>query len=63
MEQNPTEEGRRRYPPHGYWDADDQETGEGGVPCTCVTGCPYGCAGGCGCSACGMAYCDAMEWD
>lgn len=62
-DQEPTDEGRRRYPPDGRYDA-DLENGDRGLPCTCTDACPMACRGylgGCGCRACGAAYADAQE--
>ena len=42
----PTEEGRRRLPPDGYYRDDDDEW-----PCTCTEKCPDPCRGHCDCPA------------
>jgi hypothetical protein len=50
----PTEEGKRRYPPDGFYD---------GSPCRCKPECEaHPCPGTCGCSACASAYGDAMDY-
>lgn len=45
----PTEEGKRRWEPDGYYDGD---------PCTCKPECPAACKGQCGCEGCRTAYND-----
>ena len=48
----PTEEGKRRYPPDGKYE---------GNPCTCVKTRPVPCIGECGCEACHAAYGDFLS--
>lgn len=49
----PTDEGRRRYPPDGYFlDVEGLFEGDTKEPCTCMPQCPAGCDGQCGCDAC-----------
>ena len=54
----PTDKGKEKYPPNGYYDEDDsgQE-----YPCTCEPDCKYDCKGECGCYACHWAYVDVMS--
>jgi hypothetical protein len=52
MNEDPTEEGLRRYPPDGRYE---------GVPCTCKPTCQYNCKGECGCAACRMSYADFLS--
>ncbi len=48
----PTEEGKLRYAPTGYYDE---------IPCTCKPECPDACKGECGCEACATAYSDFLQ--
>jgi hypothetical protein len=54
----PTEEGRKRHEPNGYYMEED--FGDY-YPCTCDEKCSQSCKGGCGCEACRASYVDAME--
>lgn len=56
----PTDEGKRRYPPDGYYIA-NVEPGECGTPCTCKPSCPWACKGECGCEACHEGYGDFLS--
>lgn len=49
LKPQPTEEGKRRWEPDGYYD---------GVPCTCKPECPAARKGQCGCEGCRTAYAD-----
>lgn len=51
----PTEEGKRRYPPDGIYEDD--------YPCTCREDCPSACKGQCGCEACHAGYSDFLSMD
>jgi hypothetical protein len=52
----PTEIGKAKYPPDGYYRYD------GCFPCTCSEDCPLlGCKGECGCMACFMHYHDCLS--
>jgi len=53
----PTDDGKRRYPPDGlYWiDRDWCE------PCTCTRHCAKVCRGECGCSACLASFEDSVS--
>lgn len=53
MTDQPTNEGRRRYEPDGYYTANGDQ-----VPCTCQPSCPFNCKGQCGCEACRQSYQD-----
>jgi hypothetical protein len=48
----PTEEGRKRYEPDGYYE---------GIACICDKQCPVDCKGECGCEACQNAYSDFLS--
>ena len=48
----PTDAGKRKYDPDGYYDD---------IPCTCECGCRTDCKGGCGCEACRVAYGDYLS--
>jgi hypothetical protein len=50
----PTEEGKRRYPPDGYYTVNVTP----GTPCTCTLTCNEYCKGECGCAACREAHGD-----
>ena len=52
--QKPTEEGKRRWDPDGYYE---------GIPCICNESCKPDCKGECGCHACGQAYQDQLSVD
>lgn len=63
----PTEEGKKRWPPLGYYYGGDliidgsYEGSEYHAPCTCKSSCPMtdglytDCKGACGCAACWLA--------
>ncbi len=60
--QTPTEEGKRRYPPDGYYDA---QLADEPQPCVCTPACPKACTGNvhqectgepAGCPACKSMY-------
>jgi len=53
---HPTEVGRERYSPDGYYTANGEN-----VPCTCRKICPNNCKGQCGCLACHDAYGDFLS--
>ena len=53
-EVEPTEEGKRRYPPDGYYTVNVTP----GTPCTCTLTCNEYCTGECGCAACREAHSD-----
>lgn len=53
----PSNEGLKRYPPNGRYDANDSP----GPPCTCTTDCPSDCKGQCGCVACTDSYGDFLS--
>ncbi len=53
---NPTEEGKRRWDPDGFYTANDNNT-----PCTCELSCALSCKGECGCEACSEAYGDFLS--
>jgi hypothetical protein len=53
MSTEPTDEGRKRYPPDGIYDL--------AYPCTCQPSCPFDCKGQCGCKACHAAYGDFLS--
>lgn len=54
----PTEEGKRRYPETGgYYIVDEDER----IPCTCKPTCPVGCKGECGCKAEQASYADFLS--
>lgn len=53
----PSVEGCVRYPPSGYYDANETP----GTPCTCCPACPQDCKGLCGCEACHEAYVDFLS--
>lgn len=48
----PSETGKERYYPDGYYD---------GTPCTCKPDCSSSCKGECGCSACASCYGDHID--
>ena len=50
----PTEEGKLRYPPDGYYEGDCKCH----IPCTCTSECRNPCKGECGCEACRAEYVD-----
>jgi len=50
----PTNEGKRRHPPDGFYF-------NTGSACTCKPVCPKPCKGGCGCRACLDAYSDFLS--
>jgi hypothetical protein len=52
----PTEEGKKRYPPDGIYD-----DGAGPFVCTCKPECPPACKGKCGCEACHAGYQDFLS--
>lgn len=54
----PTEEGKRRYPPHGVFQAAPDEDP---APCICNDHCEDRCIGLCGCLACAIRYCHETE--
>lgn len=54
---NPSDEGMKRYPPNGRYEANSTP----GTPCTCKETCPSDCKGGCGCEACSEAYGDYLS--
>jgi hypothetical protein len=59
-EDEPTEEGKRRYTnstPVGHYCANTMP----GPACTCKPECEDPCCGDCGCKACWEAYSDAMS--
>jgi hypothetical protein len=49
----PTEIGKKKYPPDGMY--------EEAWACTCSESCPNDCKGECDCEACFACYCDAMD--
>ena len=51
-EKEPTETGKRKYPPDGY---------RLGTPCTCEQVCDYDCKGECGCEACHESWMDFLS--
>jgi hypothetical protein len=53
----PTEEGKRRWPPHGYLLLDQRGNARDRLACTCTTACGQpDCKGGCGCEACALGW-------
>jgi len=54
MSKEPTEEGKVKYPPDGYYSANEIP----GTPCTCTEECDNNCKGECGCEACNESYQD-----
>lgn len=56
---NPTKEGKKRYPPDGFYVDDEFDFKE---PCVCMKSCPLPCNGmqGCYCEACKKVYLDMM---
>jgi len=52
----PTEEGKKRYPPTGYY---QEQSFEDDYPCTCKPECKDPCKGECGCEACHARDADA----
>ena len=54
----PTEEGKRRYPPHGVFQA---APGADPAACTCELDCSENCIGDCGCLACALRFCAQSE--
>lgn len=60
VEQSPTDSGKKRYEPDGYYTANCSKD-ERGTPCTCEDNCPHDCKGQCGCHACCEAYGDFMS--
>lgn len=53
----PTEEGRRRWPPDGYLRLDGRGNVRDRVACTCTAACRQpDCKGGCGCEACALGW-------
>ena len=58
-EPRPTDAGRAKYPPDGYYHATPGEM----IPCTCEPSCLGGCKGECGCKACHAAYQDFLSFE
>lgn len=57
----PTEEGKKRFPPNGFYCGDFSDNPEWWEPCTCKRECPDPCKGSCGCKACGTEYSDYLS--
>lgn len=55
----PTDEGKRRFDDHGFYNANS----EPGTPCTCKPECPDPCKGQCGCLACAEAWGDFLSME
>lgn len=52
LEKQPTEEGKKRFPPTGFYEE---------YPCTCDALCDPVCKGKCGCDACHIEYSDVLS--
>jgi hypothetical protein len=52
----PTEEGRRRWPPDGYLLLNHGGGARDRLPCTCTAACEPDCKGSCGCEACALGW-------
>jgi len=52
----PTEEGRRRWPPDGYLRLNQRSDARASLPCTCTAACRPDCQGSCGCEACALGW-------
>lgn len=51
-----TEEGRRRWPPHGYLRLNPAGGKPDRLACVCTSTCQPDCKGECGCEACLLAW-------
>ena len=58
-QKEPTEEGKKRYSPDGYYR--DHPTDGERYPCLCTEECMRPCKGECGCPACDASYNDYLS--
>lgn len=66
MAEEPTEEGKRLWPPDGYLRLNPEADPRGQLACVCTEGCHH-CKGECGCEACALGWMiyqdDQALWD
>lgn len=52
----PTEEGKRRWPPDGYLLLNQRGDARDRLACRCTVACQPRCRGDCGCEACALGW-------